>query len=81
MEKKKNVTVITRTTKIASRCGKRFLKTFSDDKNYCKVRDHCHYTGKYKGAVHTKCSLRFNVPPEIPLVIYNRSYYDHKRIS
>ena len=81
MEKKKSFTVITRTTKITSRYGERFLKKFFDDKSYCKVRDHCHFTGKCKGAVHTICSLRFNVPHEIPVVISNRSYYDHKRIS
>ena len=28
-------------------CGKRFLKTFADDKNNWNVRDHCHYKGKY----------------------------------
>ena len=27
-------------------------KFSSDDKKYYKVRDHCHYTGKYKGAAH-----------------------------
>ena len=28
-------------------CRKRFLKKFANDKNYRKVRDHCHYTGKH----------------------------------
>ena len=28
-----------------------------DKKNY-KVRDHCHYTGKYRGAAHNICNLR-----------------------
>ena len=28
-------------------CGKRFPKKFAKDKNYQKVRDHCHFTGKY----------------------------------
>ena len=27
-----------------------------DKKNY-KVRDHCHYTGKYRGAAHNNCNL------------------------
>ena len=26
-------------------------------KNY-KVRDHCHYEGKYRGAAHNMCNLR-----------------------
>ena len=32
-------------------------KVFStDDDN--KVKDHCHYTGKYRGAAHNICNLR-----------------------
>ena len=27
------------------------------DKKNCKVRDHCHYTGKYGGASHSICNL------------------------
>ena len=43
-------------------CQKRFLKRFANDKIYRKVRDHCHFIGKYRGAAHSICSLRFNVP-------------------
>ena len=32
--------------------GKRFSKQFAKDKNYRKVRDHCHFTGKYRGEAH-----------------------------
>ena len=31
-------------------------------KLYKKVRDHCHYTGKFKGAAHNICILRCKVP-------------------
>ena len=27
--------------------------------NYRKVRDHCYYTGKYRGAAHGTCNLKF----------------------
>ena len=27
-----------------------------------KVRDHCHYTGKLRGAAHSICSLTYKVP-------------------
>ena len=26
-----------------------------------KVRDHCHYTGKYRGTVHSKCNLNYKI--------------------
>ena len=32
-------------------CRKRFLKMFGNDKNCGKVRDHCHFTDKCRGAV------------------------------
>ena len=47
----------------------------NDKKNY-KVRDHCHYTGKYRGAAHKICNIRYKVPKEIPVVFYNGSTYD-----
>ena len=42
-----------------------------------KVRDHCHYTGKYKGAAHSICNLRYTVPKKIPVVFHNGSTYDY----
>ena len=31
-------------------------------KKHHKVRDHCHYTGKYRGATHNICNLRYKTP-------------------
>ena len=58
-------------------CGKRFLKKLANDKNYQQVRDHCHFTGKYRCAAHSICNLRLNVSHEIPVVFYNGSNYDY----
>ena len=45
--------------------------------NYWKVRDHCHYTGKYRDTAHSICNLRFDVPNEIPVAFHNGSNYDY----
>ena len=47
------------------------------DKNNDKVRDHCHYTGKYRGAAHRLYNLKYNTPSEIPVVFRNGSNYDY----
>ena len=46
-------------------------------KKYYKVRDHCHYTGKYRGAAHNICNLRYKIPKEIPIIFHNGSTYDY----
>ena len=48
-----------------------------DNKKYHKVRDHSHYTGKYRGAAHNIYNLRYKTPKEIPAVFHNGSTYDH----
>ena len=60
--------------KICYICKKEFNN--NDKKNY-KVRDHCHCTGKYRGAGHNICNLRYKVPKEIPVVFHNGSTYDY----
>ena len=62
--------------KVCYICGKRILKN-SKTINYWKVRDHCHYTGKHRGAAHSICNLKFNVPNEILVVFHSGSNYDY----
>ena len=45
-------------------------------KNY-KVKDHCHYAGKYRGAANGICILRYKTPKEIPVTFHNGSTYDY----
>ena len=57
-------------------------KEFCTDNNeeIRKVRDHCHYTGKYRGAAHSKCNLNYKVVKEIPVFSHNGSVYDYHLI-
>ena len=43
----------------------------------CKVRDHCHFKGKYRGAAHNTCNLRYKIPKNIPVIFHNGSAYDY----
>ena len=38
-----------------------------------KVRDHCHYTGLYRGSAHSFCNLRYKILSYIPVVFHNLS--------
>ena len=58
--------------KRATKCHICF-KTFGDKR---KVRDHCHYSGLYRGAAHSSCNLRYKIPSYIPVVFHNLAGYD-----
>ena len=68
LTKEQNVEFVT-----AKECHICFKKISSKDR---KVRDHCHYTGKYRGAAHSSCNLRYRIPDYIPVVFHNLAGYD-----
>ncbi|XP_022807622.1 uncharacterized protein LOC111344644 [Stylophora pistillata] len=41
-----------------------------------KVREHCHYTGKFRGAAHNSCNLRFRRSKFTPVIFHNLANYD-----
>ena len=46
------------------------------DENKEKVKDHCHYTVRYRGAAHNECNLKYRNPDVTPVVFHNLSGYD-----
>ena len=44
--------------------------------NKDKVRDHCHITGKYRGAAHSQCNLKLKIPKKLPIIFHNLEGYD-----
>ena len=63
-------------------CKEKFCTRQNDEKfeKYRKVMDHCHYTGKFRGAAHNICNLRYKVQREIPVVSHHGSAYDYHLI-
>ena len=41
-----------------------------------RVRDHCHYTGRYRGPAHNSCNLKYRKPKSISVFFHNLSGYD-----
>ena len=41
-----------------------------------RVRDHCHFTGRYRGPAHNKCNLKYRKPKNISVFFHNLSGYD-----
>ena len=64
-------------------CNEKFCmdKDNENYKNKRKVKDHCHYSGKFRGAAHSKCNLIYKVPKDIPIIIHNASYDTHLVIN
>ena len=73
------------------RFNKKLKMTIEDEHNYqksqdcwiCnknldkeKVRDHCHVTGKYRGAAHSQCNLKLKIPKKLPIIFLNLEGYD-----
>ena len=62
--------------KVCYICKKEF-DADDNDKKHDKVKGRCHYTGKYRGAAHNICNLRYRILKEIPVVFHNGSTYDY----
>ena len=63
--------------KVCYICKKGFSIDDDNNKKYYKVREHFHYTGKYRRVAHDFCDLRYKTPKEIPVVFHNGFTYDY----
>ena len=44
-------------------------KLFDNDEE--KVRDHCHVTGKFRGAAHWNCNINFQLTKKVSVIFHN----------
>ena len=49
-------------------------KLIDDDDE--KVRDHCHVTGKFRGAAHWSCNINLQLTKKVPVIFHNLRGYD-----
>ena len=42
-----------------------------------KVKDHCYFTDKYRGAAHKTCDLKYKIQKNIPVIFHNGSTHDY----
>ena len=64
----------------------RYDKLVYDNSTHChicneefgedRVRDHCHLSGKFRGAAHEVCNLKYKIPTLFSVIFHNFSGYD-----
>ena len=48
----------------------------NNNNNEEKVRDHCHVTGKFRGATHQNCNVNLQLTKRVPVIFHNLRRYD-----
>ena len=43
-------------------CEEELKNKYLKDKKYCKIRDHCHFAERHRGAAHKLCNLKYPLP-------------------
>ena len=44
---------------------------------YCKLRDHCYYTGECRSARHSTFNLEYSIPKKVSIAFHNGSSDDY----
>ena len=55
----------------------KFENKYVKGKIFSIIRDHCYYTGEYRGVADSICNLKYSVPKKIPAAFHNGSSYDY----
>ena len=62
--------------KISAEEFKNYMENIEKEKKQDKVKDHCHFTGKYRGAACQSCNSKMKFPKFIPVILHNLQNYD-----
>ena len=58
-------------------CKVKFENKYLKDKKYRRVRDHCYFSGEYRGAADSIYNSKYSVPKKNPVLCNNESNYDY----
>ena len=63
-------------------CGDKFKNSYKNEKEAEKYRDHCHFTGKYRGCAHSICNLKYcNKHFKIPVFFHHMKTYERRMMD
>ena len=57
--------------------NKKFEYKYTNAKKYCRFRDHCYFTCKFRASAHSIYILEYRIPKEITVIFHNGSNYDY----
>ena len=63
--------------KICYRSKEKFENKYVKDKIFCKLRNHCRYTGEDSCAVYSICNVKCSVPTKTPISFHSDSNYHY----
>ena len=58
-------------------CKENFETKYLKNKRYCKVRGHCHFTGEYRGTVHSIRTLKYSITKKNLIAFNSGPNYDY----
>ena len=71
----KNV-IMTEEESLFQKSNNRWICKKFINNNEEKVRDHCHVTGKFRGAAHESCNLNLKLTKKVPVIFHNLRGHD-----